>query len=70
MMSDKGKVTRQQQVGRQADVRQSLLEQNLHTLGKFEFSSGLNFNCNVHLYSLNGNIPAESFPFLQEIFFF
>ena len=38
-------------------------------MGKFAFSAGLNFNCNVHQYSLDGNIPAESFPFLPEIFF-
>ena len=31
--------------------------------------SGSHFNCNVHQYSLDGNISAESFPFLPEIFF-
>ena len=33
------------------------------------FSVGSNFNYNVHQYSLDGNISAESFPFLPEIFF-
>ena len=33
------------------------------------FSAASNFNCNVHQYSLDGNISAESFPFLTEIFF-
>ena len=42
------------------------LEQNLHTSA---LSAGSNFNCNVHQYSLDGNISAESFPFLPEIFF-
>ena len=32
-------------------------------------ATGLNFNSNVHQYSLDGNISAESFPFLSEIFF-
>ena len=62
MTSDKGKVARQQQVGRQTGVS-SLLEQS------FAFSAGSNFNCNVHQYSLDGNISTESFPFLPEIFF-
>ena len=35
----------------------------------FAFSAGSNFNCNVHQHSLDGNISAESFPFLPEIFF-
>ena len=35
----------------------------------FAFSASSNFNCNVHQYSLDGNISAESFPFLPEIFF-
>ena len=36
----------------------------------FAFSAaGSNFNCNVHQYSLDGNISVESFPFLPEIFF-
>ena len=56
MTSDKGKVARQQQDGRQTGVR-------------FAFSAASNFNCNVHQYSLDGNISAESFPFLTEIFF-
>ena len=67
MTSDKGKAERQQKVGRQTGVS-SL--QNLHTSGKsVAFSAGSNFNCNVHQYSLDGNISAESFPFLREIFF-
>ena len=33
------------------------------------FFTELHFNCNVHQYSLDGNISAESFPFLPEIFF-
>ena len=46
------------------------LEQNLHTSGKFMFSAaGSNINCNVRQYSLDGNISAECFPFLPEIFF-
>ena len=45
------------------------LQQNLHTSGKFAFSAaGSNFKCNVRQYSLDGNISAESFPFLPEIF--
>ena len=48
----------------------SLLEQNLHTSGKFYIQcTGSHFNCNVHQYSLDGNISTESFPFLPEIFF-
>ena len=43
------------------------VEQNLHTSGKFSARS--NFNCNVYQYSLDGNISAESLPFLPEIFF-
>ena len=35
----------------------------------FAFRARSNFNCNVHQYSLDGNISAESFPFLTEIFF-
>ena len=35
----------------------------------FAFSARSNFKCNVHQYSLDGNISAESFPFLPEIFF-
>ena len=35
----------------------------------FAFSAATNFNCNVHQYSLDGYISAESFPFLPEIFF-
>ena len=35
----------------------------------FAFNAESNFNCNVHQYSLDGNISAESFPFLPEIFF-
>ena len=34
-----------------------------------EYFTGSHFNCNVHQYSLDGNISAESFPFLPEIFF-
>ena len=45
------------------------LEQNLHTSGSFAFSAGSNFNYNFHQYSLDGNISAESFSFLPEIFF-
>ena len=46
------------------------LEQNLAIHREsFAFSAGSNFNCNVHQYSLDGNISAESFPFLPEIFF-
>ena len=36
------------------------LEQNLHTSESFVFSVGSNFNHNVHQYSLDGNISAES----------
>ena len=56
----------QKQVGWHTGVN-SLLEQNLHTSGKFAFRS--KFNCNVHQYSLDRDISAESFPFLPEIFF-
>ena len=66
MTPDKGKVARQKQVGRQT---RSLLEQNLHTAGSFAFSGESHFNCNVHQYSLDGNISAESFTFHPEIFF-
>ena len=39
-------------------------------IGKvFAFIAGSNFNWNVHQHSLDGNISAESFPFLPEIFF-
>ena len=43
---------------------------NLHTSEKFYIQcTGSHFNCNVHQYSLDGNISTESFPFLPEIFF-
>ena len=45
------------------------LEQNLHTSGSVAFAMGSNFNSNVYQYSLDGNISAESFPLLPEIFF-
>ena len=35
----------------------------------FALSAGSNFNCNLHQYSLDGNVSAESFPFVPEIFF-
>ena len=58
MMLDKGKVARQQQA---SDVGAKFVY-----IGKvFAFSAGSNFNCNVHQYSLDGNISAESFPFFQ-----
>ena len=67
MTSDKGKVARQQQVGSDrlasADCKICINRES------FAFSAGSNFNCNVHQYSLDGNISAESFPFLREIFF-
>ena len=47
------------------------LEQNLHiNRGSFAFgATRSNFNSNVYQYSLDGNISAESFPFLPEFFF-
>ena len=42
------------------------LEQNLHTSKKLCISFS---DCNVHQYSLDGKISAESFLFLPEIFF-
>ena len=56
-------------IGRQTDVRRSLLEQNLRTSVKFCVQCRIKFNCNVHQYSLDGNISAESSPFLPEIIF-
>ena len=44
------------------------LEQNLHTSRKSCIQCRSNFNCNVHQYSVDGNISAESFSFLPEIF--
>ena len=67
MTSDKGKVARQQQVGRQIGVRQQC-KICIHR-ESFAFSARSNFKCNVHQYSLDGNISAESFPFIPEIFF-
>ena len=67
MTSDKGKVARQQQIGRQIGVRRQC-KICIHR-ESFAFSAGSNFKCNVHQYSLDGNISAESFPFLPEIFF-
>ena len=67
MTSDKGKVARQQQIGRQIGVRwQCKICIHRESLA---FSAGSNFKYNVHQYSLDGNISAESFPFLPEIFF-
>ena len=64
MTSNKEKIARQQQAGRHTGVS-SLREQNLHTSRQFAFRS--NFNCNVHQYSLDRNISAESFLFLLGI---
>ena len=55
MTSDKEKVSSQQQVGRHAGARRSLLGQNLHTSGKFSV------HCRILKTSLDGNISAESF---------
>ena len=70
MTSDKGKVARQQQVGRQIGVNS--LEQNLHTSGKFcvqstvpdEISTAMFIN--IHWIEIS---LQRSFPFLPEIFF-
>ena len=67
MTSDKGKVARQQQA---SDRLASDVGAKFAYIGKvFAFSAGTNFNFNVHQYSLDGNISAEYFPFLPEIFF-
>ena len=67
MTSDKGKVARQQQVGILTDaVCWSKI--CIHR-ESFMFGTGSHFNCNVHQYSVDENISAESFPFLSEIFF-
>ena len=67
MTSDKRKVARRQQVGRQADVN-SLLEQNLHTAGKFACPIKFQLQCSS-IFTGYRTISAESFPFLPEIFF-
>ena len=69
MTSDKEKIARQQQVDRQTGVRRSCWSKICIERESFAFSAGSNFNCNVHQYSLNGNVSAESFPFVPEIFF-
>ena len=67
MTSDKGKIARQQQA---SDSLASDVAAKFAYFGKvFAFSAGSIFNCNVHQYSLDENISAESFPFLPEIFF-
>ena len=62
MPSDKRKVARQQQAGRQTQF----VGAKFAYIGKV---TGSHFNCNVHQCSLDGNISAESVPFLPEIFF-
>ena len=66
MPSDKGEVARRQQVGRQAGVN-SLLEQNLHTSGKFACRIKFQLQCSSKFTGYR-TISAESFPFLPEIF--
>ena len=67
MTSDKRKVARRQQVGRQAGVN-SLLKQNLHTSGKFACPIKFQLQCSS-IFTGYLTISAESFPFLPEIFF-
>ena len=55
--------------GWKTDWRQVCLSKICIHRESFAFSAASNFNCNVHQYSLAGNISAESFPFLTEIFF-
>ena len=67
MTSDKEKVARQQQVARQTGGRRTLLEQNLHTSGKFCFHCQIKFQ--LHQYSLDGISLQNLFPLFQKSFF-
>ena len=66
MTSDKGNIARQQQVGSQTSVRRNLLEQNLHTSGKFLLSLPDQMFINIHWMEIS---LQNLFPFFQKSFF-